>query len=196
MSFGVSLELEGEIEGLLTFDKQFRFAAAGALTATAKEGQAAALDAIDAAFTLRTDWANPSSPFGVRVKPATPSDLTAEVSTAADWLIKHERGGTVTAESGDLAVPTAAVRSSPSAIIPRSRRPRALRTAYVIQTRNGPVLAERQSGRTVVLYGLERSVTIERHSTIIEPTQATFLESFPDNFAKWLEKALKSARKG
>jgi len=154
--------------------KQLNYGTAVGLTKTAKEGQTAVVGALKGTFILRGSWWQQSNRFGIRIKPATPGSLQSEVRTAADWLEPHETGRDKTARSGRVAVPTDQVRRNKRQIIPQAQRPRGLKgKAFLIQTRKGPVLAQRirrgpRKG-LVVLYGLESHVKIRKQSTFYEP---------------------------
>jgi hypothetical protein len=194
-----SVEVSGDVRGLVTFDEQLVYAAAVALTRTAKDSQAAAIEAIRRTFTTRGLWYLPGSRFGVRITPATKARLEATVRTAADWLIPHETGEDKTAGGGGLlAIPLVGrgrPRPSQGAKVRADLRPRALGgRSVVINTRRGPVLFGRQGGRLVAFYGLERRARIRKRSTVIEPTVRTFDRSFGNNLAEAIAEALRTAK--
>lgn len=155
--------------------KQIQFGTALGLTRTAKAAQAASVDAIKGTFTVRGRWFEQGNRFGIKVRPATPAKMQAEVSTLADWLDAHETGTDKQARSGRVAVPTDQVRRNKRMIIPRGQRPGALRgkNTFVLDTKRGPVLFQRLTrGKRkglVALYGLEKSVKIRKQSTFYEP---------------------------
>jgi hypothetical protein len=180
-------------------NKQLDFGTALGLTKTAQQGQQAVLGALRGTFTLRGSWFNPSNKFGIRVKPATKSDLSAEVRTNADWLIVHEEGTDKKARSGNVAVPTEQVRRNKRFIIPRGQRPKGLGSkAFVLQTKHGPVLAQRitrgKRKGLIVLYGLEKSVHIKKQSTFHEPIQKVVDRRLGTNIAEGIQKALATAK--
>ena len=187
-------EVTGDLKGLLSFGRQMEFAAATALTAAAQGAREAAVEEVESAFDNRSDWYLPQRPSGVHVTPATRDSLSAEVE-APGFLEKHERGGTHTPERGGaLAVPTANVRTGPGGSVPRSRRPGSLTGAFVLPTRTGPVLFERGADGPRALYGLERSVVIEKHSVLYEPARRVVEERFAEIFGAKLRRALETAK--
>jgi hypothetical protein len=194
-----STEVSGDIRGLLTFDEQLTYAAAVALTRTAKQSQSASIEAIKRTFTTRGTWYLPGSRFGVRITPATKSRLEAALRTAADWLIPHETGEDKVASGGGLlAIPLVGrgrPRPSRGAKVRTDLKPRALGgRGVVIETRRGPVLFARQDKRLVAFYGLERRARIRKRSTVIEPTVQTVDRRFGDNLAEAIAEALRTAR--
>ena len=126
----------------VNLEKQFRFALASTLTAVAKEAQKEVVKAIDnrqgGAFTVRNNWTAQSNKFGVKVQPATKTDLSATVGTAADWLIPHEEGEDKTPTKGKhIAVPTKRVRRTKRDIISRAQRPRNLKRSFIVLRKDG-----------------------------------------------------------
>lgn len=193
------VEVSGDVRGVLTLDEQIVYAAARALTRSAQQSQAAAIDAIKRTFTTRGSWYLPGSRFGVRIQPATKARLESAVKTLADWLIPHETGQDKTAAGGGLlAIPLVGrgrPRPSQSAKVRRDLKPRALGgKSVVLNTRRGPVLFQKQRGRLAALYGLERRARIRRRSTVIEPTVETVDRRFGDNLAEALAEALRTAK--
>jgi hypothetical protein len=137
--------------------------------------------------------------FGIKVKPATKTDLVAAVQTNADWLIPHEEGTENADKRQNIAVPTDQVRRNKRLIIPRGQRPKGLNTkAFVMQTKHGPVLAQRikrgpRKG-IIVLYGLERSVHIKKVSTFHDPIEKEVNRFLTHDIAEGIEFALKTAK--
>jgi hypothetical protein len=191
----MSVEVSENIRKLFNLDKQIIFAAAQSLTEVAKESQTAVIADIQQTFTTRGNWYLPSNKYGIRVKAAKKNDLTAEVKTAADWLVLHERGGVKTPQGRNLAVPTENVRRTARQIITRGQRPKNLKRSFVIQTASGPVLFQRRGKRKIVaLYDLEPKVKIKKESTVIEPTKLTVQRSFDRIFEKNLARAVQTAK--
>lgn len=192
-------EVSGDIVAALSLDRQLTYAAARALTASAKQSQDASIEAIRRTFTTRGSWYLPSGRFGIRVDPATKERLEAAVKTAADWLIPHETGEDKTAQGGGLlAIPLVGPgrpRPSRASKVRPELKPRALGgRGVVLETRRGPVLFYRQDRRLVAFYGLERRARIRKRSTVIEPTIQTVGRRFGDNLAEALAEALRTAR--
>lgn len=175
--------------------KNIAFGTARGLTQTAKDGQAAVVDALHGTFTLRGQWFRQNMRHGIKITPATPAKLQSEVKTAADWLEPHETGKDKTPRGQNLAVPTENVRRTKRMIIPRGQRPRGLGAkAFVMQTRRGPVLAERVTrGKNKgirILYGLERRVKIRKQSTFYEPIRKVVKSNLRENVRKSIAQAL------
>jgi hypothetical protein len=113
----------------------------------------------------------------------------------ADWIVPHEQGTDKAPSGRHLAVPTEQVRRNKRLIIPRNQRPKGLGAkVFVLQTRKGPVLAQRLKqyaryqgptlkggptrrrkslGRTalMILYGLEPKARIRKQPTFFPPIQ-------------------------
>lgn len=192
--------------------KQLPFARAMALTRTAKDVQKEIIsNGLPGAFTVRGNWFLPRNAFGVKVTAATKTNPVAKVGTNADWIEIHETGGTKRPAGASLAVPTAEVKRNKKDIIARSQRPRALRDAFVINTRKGRLLVRRtymnRSGnftgrklkkslgsRLQVLYGLEPSVKIRKRSGFIAPAKKEIDRRLMKNFMDSLEFAFRTAR--
>lgn len=190
-----NVEVTGDIAALTSLPRQLNYAAAVATTRMAKEGQSASIRAITATFTTRSDWYKPANRFGVRVRPATTDNLESEVSTRAHWLALHETGGVKRPRGRYLAIPTAAARRSNNQSAARSRRTRALRRPFVIETRSGPVLFERQSQGTIrAMYHLEPKARIRKRSVMIEPVTKVVERRFGVLFGRALDEALETAK--
>lgn len=179
--------------------KNVQFGTAMGLTKTAKDGQAASVDAIKGTFTVRGNWWQQNMRHGIKIKPARPTDMTAEVKTAADWLEPHETGKDKQARGGDVAVPTDQIRRNKRMIIPRGQRPRGLGAkVFKLMTKRGEVLAQRmQRGPRkgiVILYGLERSVKIRKQSTFYEPIGKAVKRNINKNIADGIAKAFSTMR--
>jgi hypothetical protein len=193
------VEVSGDVRGVVTFEEQLTYAAARALTLTARQSQAASVEAIRRTFTTRGTWYLPGSRFGLRVTPATKARLESAVRAAADWLIPHETGEDKAARSGGLlAVPLVGrgrPRPSQRAKVRADLKPRALgRRGVVIETRRGPVLFARQDRRLVAFYGPERRARIRKRSTVTGPTVRAFAGNFGENLAEAIAEALRTAK--
>lgn len=198
-----NVEISGDLEKVLSLDRQVAFAASRAINETARQAQDSAIRAIQATFTTRARWFQPSNRFGVRVKPSRKDDLEATISTAADWLVPHETGGVKRARSGkDLAIAivgTGGARPRFSSKLRANLKPRALGSqAFVIKTKNGPVLFYRRGKRQRLtpLFAIEHSARIRKRSTVVEPTVKVFARRFDRNFDKALREALATASPG
>lgn len=193
------IEVTGDVAGLLSLDRQIQFAAATALTAAAKEGQRAALRAVEDTFTTRGDWYKPENRFGVRVTPATKASLVSAVRTAADWLAKHETGGTKTPTRGvHIAIPTSKVRANKKQRISRALRPANIRDGFIVTRRDGEIWLYRRAARSgypiVPMYRLVKRARIEKQSTIIEPAERAIDRHLVPDFHRALERAIATAK--
>lgn len=193
-----SIEVSGDLAAVLSLDRQLVYAAARALTRTAKDSQEEVIKSLRAAFTVRGTWYLPSNRFGIRIEPATVTRLESVVKTLADWLIPHETGEDKVARGRLLAIPfegPGRPRPSHPAKVRRNLKPNALgRAGVVIDTRRGPILAQRKGGRLTAMYGLEKRVRIRRRSTVIEPTIRTVARRLGANFEEVIAEALRTAR--
>lgn len=197
--------------------KQLDFGVAVGLTQTAKEGQKAVHGALRGTFTLRGSWFKQSNKFGIKVKPAKKTDLTAEVGTAADWIEPHERGGMKKARGGNVAIPQPFIRpkGSTKKIVSRLK-PRNLKRTFVLKTKSGPVLYQRVksyakhqgptlSGKVTrrrtrtgsdiqAVYAFERGVRIRKQSTFYEPIEKVVKRRLGRNIDDGLVKAFATMR--
>lgn len=189
------ITVDGDVDAILTLDRQLQFAAAATATSVAQKSQKAAIAAIEQNFTTTNPWYLPSNYFGVHYTPATPDRPTAQVHSNAYWLVPHETGALKTPHDGPyLAVPTDAIRPDPRRPVPRSQRPANLPDAFVLQTRRGPKLFERINNQLRVIYNLVKSVHIEKRSTIVAPTIETTAKEFAPTLAQKIAEALRTAK--
>ena len=187
--------------GWASIVKQLEFGTAVGLTKTAKDAQQGVVSALQGTFTLRGNWWQQSNKFGIKIKPATKTDLSSEVRTLADWLEIHETGGDKTARGGRVAVPTDNVRRNKRMIIPRAQRPAQLRgkNTFVEKTKSGETVLFKRVGRgksqkIVALYILEPKVRIRKQSTFYEPIQRIVAANLDRNIKAGIQKALATAR--
>jgi hypothetical protein len=193
------MAISGDIKKLFNLDKQIIFAAAQALTFTAKDAQTAVIENITANFIVRGKWYLPSNAFGVKVTRATKQNLSVEVKSKADWLILQQTGGTKSPKRKAIAVPTTNVRRTKRDIIQKGQRPRNLKNAFIIKTSKGPALARRTGKKRYpikIMYFLEPNVKIRKRRTFFEPVSDTFKRRFFKTFADALANAVKSAKTG
>lgn len=180
--------------------KNINFGIARGLTRIAKDGQSAVLGALRGAFTLRGGWFQQQNRFGIKIKPAKPNDLSSEIRTRADWIEPHETGKDKAPIKGrHVAVPTDQVRRNKRMIIPRGQRPPGLGgKAFVLQTKKGPVLAQRitrgKRKGLVVLYGLETKVRIRKRPTFAEPIEKVVKRRGERTIGESIDQALATMR--
>lgn len=159
---------------VVDFEKQIRFGIAKTLTGRAKAAQAQVITATKDQFTVRTNWLDTSSPFGIKIVPADPKTLKAVVYTRAEWLFLHTTGGVKRPLRGQyLLVPSVGVPKTATGLIPKAARPGAIPAAkkFILQTKKGPIIAYRVKAVTVrkgpldvqglAVFGFEREAQIK-----------------------------------
>lgn len=179
--------------------KNVRFGEVVGLTRTAKKAQAAVVDDLKSTFTLRGSWWMQANRFGIKIIPATKDKPEAAVVTRADWLELHETGGDKKGRGGRrLAVPSKEVRRNKWQIIQKGQRPRNLKNTFVIETKKGPVLAQRLKRGPrkglVILYGLEDSVPIKKESTFYEPIKDTVRKHLTEEIRRGIDYAFRTSK--
>jgi hypothetical protein len=184
-------------------NKQMDFGTAVGLTRTAKRGQQAVLGALRGTFTLRGSWFQQQNKFGIKVKPATKTDLKSAVWTDADWLKIHEEGGNKDGRGGHrVAVPTVIFRPRTSTRkIPRNMRPGVLLAtgkAFIMKTDRGEVIAIHKgrgdNQRLQVLFGLESRVRVKKQSTFYEPIEKQVQRFLKHDVAEGISYAWRTAK--
>lgn len=194
----ISLKLIQSPPSAAEIYKQTMFGTALGLTNTAKQAQKAVMHALGDTFTLRGQWFNQSQKYGIKIRPATKTNVEAVIGTAADWLAIHETGGIKTGRGGHrLAIPTENVRRRKSTgIIPTAMKPKALKLkgrTFIIQTKNGAVLFERKykgkRSKIVALYNLEPRARIRKQSTFYEPIDMVVKKYLNENVIAGIVKA-------
>lgn len=175
--------------------KQINFGTAKGLTDTAKDAQKEVVGAIKGTFITRGTWFQQNMRHGIKITPARKDKLQSAVHTLADWIEPHETGKDKTARGGNVAVPTENVRRNKRLIIPKAQRPRGMGDKlFVMQTRRGPVLAQRVTrGKNKgirILYGLEKQVKIKKNSTFYEPIEKVVKGRLKQNIAAGIRFAM------
>jgi hypothetical protein len=182
----------------LNLEKQIVFAAAQALTDTAKAGQALARKNLRDTFTVRNQWPE-RGPLAVKIKPATKATLSASIDTAADFLVVQEKGGTKYPLGQFLAVPTSNVRRTPKGLIKKLDRPRNIKNSFVTVTKKNriPIIFRRNSKQrsdVTALYVLVPRAKIDRAATIVPAAEQAVHDNFALAFSRRLRAAIASAR--
>jgi hypothetical protein len=182
-----------------TVMKQITYGTAVGLTKTAKDAQNAVQKSLHETFIIRNKWPE-VGPLSIKITPATKVSLESAVKTAASFLKPHEEGSDKTPHGGkNIAVPTDQVRRNKRLIIPRGQRPKGLGgKAFVLQTKSGPVLAQRitrgKRKGLVILYGLEPRVKIKKRSTFYEPARKVARQKGPGHISREITNALRVMR--
>jgi hypothetical protein len=177
---------------------QLPFATARALTLTAQDAQTAIRAGMPSHFTIRNAW----SQRGIIVKPASkdviPYRSAVMVGDMWNYLFLQESGGEKTpTASMHIAVPED-IRSSPSQILRRSMRPKALlaRKDVFIKDLGGgnQAIYQRLSGnRLKLLYILTPETHIKPRLGLADTALKIGNERWAINFAASLEAALATA---
>lgn len=196
--FDISSKIKSNFSGA-AIAKQARFATAVSLTQTAKDGQKEVLQTLPQTFTIRGNWSNPSNKFGIRIKSAKKNDLQSAVMSNADWLIPHETGDDKTPRGNSLAIPTVNVRRNKKDIIIKCNRPRNLKKAFVLTTKNGNRVLTVRQGRgkkktLKFLYNLTAKARIRKQSTFFQPIEYIVKTKLLKNYEVALRKALTTAK--
>lgn len=195
--------------------KQLDYGTAVGMTKTAKQAQTAIVTATKSGFTTRGSWFQQNNKFGIRVKTAKPTDLTAAIQTNADWLQKQKEGGHIPASKDVrtfhityagkryIAVPTPELRPHGSTkVLSKSLWPSTLQKrkgAFVIKSRKTGTLvlmvrfAGGKDGYTP-MYILIPDEQIKPKDTFFEPAQQTVDKNLGPNIADAIEQAFKTAK--
>ena len=175
--------------------KQAPFAAALALTLTAKDGQEDVRASLPSKFKLRNTWTARNICFA----PASKTTLEARV-TAPDYLALQETGGTKTPVSGThIGIPNR--QALGDGILRASKRPRGLlekKRVFLLTAESGKrFVAQRTSRKSQpirILYALERSQNVEPIFGMFETVLATVDHKFAMRFDEALQRAIATAR--
>ena len=179
--------------------RQIPFAAALALTRTAKEVQRGEIAHIRSAFTVRGSWLREGGKFGIGITPASKQELVAVVESRAPWLGAHEEGTTRTPAGSNFAIPQSDIRRTKTQIITRSHRPQALKRAFKVETKKGIPLLLQRVGRGKrsalrVMYQLTDKAKIEPRLRFVETGRAVVEKVWQRIFAEALDRAIRTAR--
>lgn len=151
--------------------KQVNYGAMIGVNKLAEHIRDAELQSAKSIFNLRGRWYEPRNRFGFNITYAKKTNINAEVFTRADWLYLHESGGVKNPKGSNIALPSQYIKRNKKDIITRSNRPRNIRGAFKHTFKSGKakghtaiVKAYREGDerRIVILYWLERSVSIKK----------------------------------
>jgi len=166
--------------------KQIPFAIAKTLTNIAQKSQEEIKKDIREKFFIRKKSGGFES--SIRIKPATKTNLTAEVYTMAAFAALQQTGGIKKAKDGRLAIPSyqninqvkkRSDSNSPSTYLAGN--------AFKMKTKSGQeVIAERKSKDLKILYFLHQTAQINKRLDMIEITKEKvnyeFVRLFNINF--------------
>jgi hypothetical protein len=186
--------------------KQLPFAVAAALTATAKDAQAAVKAQMPARFTLRGPWV----PKGIRIRPAKKAQWPApsvEVGSIDRFMELQQTGGKRVGRRGRAAVPDAA-RPTPSALTKPSQWPAKLLKridAFLMRGRGGNTLVvtkregysreKRFSDAYTVWYVLRGEVTVSPRLDLERTVRAVVARSWANRATEAIRKAMETRKK-
>ncbi len=159
-------------------NRQIPFAIAKSLTDVAKQSQEEVRKHIREKFFIRKKSGGFES--GIRIKPATKNNLTAEVYTMAAFAALQQTGGTKKAKDGRLAIPSYQSinqvkkrrdSNSPSAYLAGD--------AFKIKTKSGQeVIVQRKGKEFKILYFLRKRAHVDKRLDMIEITTNTVKTRF------------------
>ncbi len=208
MGLQATVNIKGATRFLRSLKDQVPFATSLAINDVAKQGQAKQQDRMTTPGDVFADIRRPAFiKRSVKLKPfANKRSLKAVVAIDPpggkknDVFSKHEKGGRHTAPGGGrLAIPTATVRPSRSEIVPRRKRPTALRQrgkSFIIKTRSGKefiaLFTGKRSNKSLqFLYLLEQEVPLAPSLEFEKTIQKVVHDKYQEAFSKAFTKALK-----
>lgn len=165
-------------------NRQIPFAIAKSLTNIAQKSQEEVRQQIKERFFIRKKSGGFES--SIRIKPATKSNLTAEVYTFATFAALQQTGGIKKAKDGRLAIPSyqsinqvkkRSDSNSPSAYLAGD--------AFKIKTKTGQeIIARRKNRKLKILYFLRNRADLNKRLNMIEVTFETVKRQFLPIFKK------------
>jgi hypothetical protein len=196
----VEIELKG-IDGLVARLKALGSVRipnyiARALNDTAAEAQKAMITETTSKLTTRGNWFKTGSRYGYNRQPANKNNLEARVFTRAPWMAAQETEVFKTAHKSFLTLPSPAVRPGgrldPKKIPPRFYPSRMGTKLFKIQTKKGPVLAQRLKRAGLrIMYFLERTIHFPKRVHLVDvATKAVNLHA-PTAFEKQVANAIR-----
>lgn len=208
MGLQAKVNITGAARFLRSMKDQVPFATSLAINDVAKQGQAKQRERM---LTPGEVFANIRRPsfikLAVKLKPqARKNSLRAVVAIDPpggqknDVFSKFEKGGRHTAsDGGRLAIPTSTVRPSRSEIVPRRKRPTALKQkgkSFVLKARTGKEFIAQYVGSKAnrslaFLYQLVRDVPLDPSLEFEKTIQKVVHDNYQEAFSKAFTKALK-----
>ncbi len=176
----ISLQIKSNASDALAniAKKQIPFAVAKTLTQIAGQSQQEVRKSIKEKFFIRKKSGGFES--SIRIKPATKTNLTAEVYTMAAFAALQQTGGVKQAKDGRLAIPSYQAISqvkkrsdsnSPSSYLAGD--------AFKIKTKSGAeAIAQRKGREFKILFFLRKSANIDKRLDMIEITTNTVKDRF------------------
>jgi len=161
-SFGANVDIQVQVKGIDELSRNLRDLGvnripnyvARALTEIANQAQDAMIGNARSMLTVRGNWLVKGYKYGINRKQAYKNDLTAEVSTAAPWLIEQETKTVITPrKASSLAMP---MIWQPGSRLAVTRSPKYLKNTIKLKSKFGnEIIYQRQgSGRLASLVPL------------------------------------------
>lgn len=86
----VSVEVTGDLAGVLSMQKQLNFAASRTINFLIESSQKAVIHDLKDDLYVRGTWITPRTRYGINATYSKPATLEGSVHTAADWLLEEE----------------------------------------------------------------------------------------------------------
>lgn len=199
INISVASEIQAAVAKLQTLSEaqQFRFSVAKALTTTASQVQQEVKKNMPSRFTLRRQWVVQ----GIRMERATKDNLTAKVYSRDKFMGLQEIGGTKGPLRNYLAIPTRMVKRTPTDMIRKSDRPKALGDKVEIVDYKGHKYLALKKGRKGaggqqmrLLYLLIPRANIKKRLGLGDDAIKVAKAQFTNNLRDALEYAMRTAR--
>lgn len=206
----MKIEIEADTKALvrqldLFAADQMPFATALALTKTAQAARDQVRQELPERFTIRRPWV----PRGVTIDPATKADLTAEVGSMDEFMIRQEEGGTKRPKRKMLAVPTDQLQRTKTGAISKANRPGKVlkqKKAFIItatsqakRARPGTVMIARRKSKQrypiEVLYSLTPRAEVPPRWEFENTVRGVVDEQLGPQFIKAMDRAVVTAKR-
>lgn len=170
--------------------KQIPFAVAKTLTNVAQKSQDEVRKNIREKFFIRKKSGGFES--SIRIKPATKTNLTAEVYTMAAFAALQQTGGIKKSKDGRLAIPSyQSINQVKKRTDSNSPSTYLAGDAFKMKTKSGQeVIASRKGKELKILYFLRKSADIDKRLDMIEITTKTVKDRFDAQLSANLSEAL------
>ena len=176
----ISLQIKSNASDQLSniAKKQIPFAVAKTLTNIAQKSQNEVRNSIKEKFFIRKKSGGFES--SIRIKPATKTNLTAEVYTMAAFAALQQTGGIKKAKDGRLAIPSyQAINQVKKRTDSNSPSSYLAGDAFKIKTKSGAeAIAQRKGKEFKILFFLRKSADIDKRLDMIEITTNTVKDRF------------------
>ncbi len=176
----ISLQIKSNAGDELTniAKKQIPFAVAKTLTNIAQKSQDEVRKNIREKFFIRKKAGGFES--SIRIKPATKTNLTAEVYTMAAFAALQQTGGIKKSKDGRLAIPSyQSINQVKKRTDSNSPSTYLAGDAFKMKTKSGQeVIASRKGKELKILYFLRKSADINKRLDMIEITTKTVKDRF------------------